>query len=241
MAEKPMKIEGNRRLERRPVNEEGAGRGVPQNLLIIGGVIALAVIAGITWLVLRGGGESENNLAAMELGRLTDLLDQGEYAKAIEGDPTIVIDGQPMRGLRAIVAEYDGTRAGKAAALQLGEAYLATDKPSEAAVAYRVAAESDEDLVRAAALAGLASVAEAEGNFAEAAARYDEAAALYGAEDTHADLIRPLYLFAAAKNYENAEEKEAAIERYREIAMRYPSSEQNSVARFALARYGIEI
>ena len=96
MAEKPMKIEGNRRLERRPVNEEGAGRGVPQNLLIIGGVIALAVIAGITWLVLRGGGESENNLAAMELGRLTDLLDQGEYAKAIEGDPTIVIDGQPI-------------------------------------------------------------------------------------------------------------------------------------------------
>lgn len=241
MAEKPMKIEGNRRLERRPVDEEGTTRGVPQNLLVIGGVIALIVIVGVAWFVLKGEGSSENDVAAMELGRLTDLLDQGEYAKAIDGDPTILIDGAPMKGLRAIVDAYGGTGAGKAAALQLGEAYLATGKPSEAAEAYQVAAESDENLVRAAALAGLASVAEAEGNFAEAAARYDEAAALYGIEDTHAELIRPLYLFAAAKNYESAEEKDAAIERYREIAMRYPSSEQNSVARFALARYGIEI
>lgn len=241
MAEKPMKIEGSQRLERRPVDTEDGPGGIPRNLLVIGSIVALLVIGGIAWFVLGNQGSSQNDIAAMELGRLTDMLDQGEYQKAIDGDPTIMIDGSPMKGLKAIVEAYDDTPAGRAAALQLGEAYLATGQNEAAADAFRVAEESEEELVRAAALAGLASVAEAEGNHAEAAARYDEAASLYEAEDLHSELLRPLYLYAAAKNYENAEEKEAAIERYREIAMRYPSSEENSVARLALARYGVEI
>lgn len=241
MAQKPMKIEGSQRIQRRPATgEEGAG-GINRNLLIGLGVIAVLIVGVVAWSVFSSKGGSTNDIAAMELGRLAQLLDQGEYQKAIDGDPTIMINGKPMAGLRSIVDSYGGTEAGKAAALQLGDVYLALGKHADAAGAFEVAQGSDADLVKAAALAGLASVAEAEGNYANAAARYDEAATLYSNDEVQGELIRPLYLFAAARNYESASAKEEAIERYREIAVRYPSSEQNSVARFALARFGVDI
>ncbi len=235
-----MKIEETQRLERRP-SEDGQVGGINRNLLIGVGVASLLIIGVVAWNVFFNDGASQNEIAAMELGRVVQFLDQGEYQKAIDGDPTLMIDGKPMAGLSAIVDEYGGTEAGKAAALQLGESYLSLGKSAEAGKAFAVAAGADAELVKAAGLAGLASVAESEGKYADAAARYDEAATLYKNDDLQGDLVRPLYLFAAARNYENAEAKEEAIERYREIAMRYPSSEQNSVARFALARYGVEI
>ena len=241
MAEKPLKIEGPRRIERAHSAEQGESRGLTPTMKLIGGVGVLAVLAVIAWLVLGGRGEGKNAEAAMELGRVGQFIDQGEYAKAIDGDPTRMIDGKPIRGLKAIVDEYGSTSAGQAAALQLGDAYLATGKTAEAARSFEMAAEAEEDIIRAAAQAGLAAVAESEGKFAKAAEQYDAAAAVFGSEGENADAARPLYLLGAATNFEKANEKEEAIARYREIVMRHSASEQNNVARLALARYDVEL
>lgn len=208
-------------------------------LPVVGGGVLLVAL--ISWFMLRDAGTSDTELAAMELGRLEQAISEQDFAAQIAGDPSTIIDGTPIRGLPGIVDEYGDTKAGRAAALQLGEAYLVTGDPAKATEAYETAAAADDNLVRAAALAGLASVAESEGNFEAAAGRYDEAIALYDREQMQADLIRPLYLLAAARNYEAAGKKDEAIERYRSVATLYPASQQNSAARFALARYGEEI
>jgi tetratricopeptide (TPR) repeat protein len=147
-----------------------------------------------------------------------------------------LINGRPVQGLASIVSEYGSTDAGKLAALKLGESYLATGKVDEAKDAFEIATGADEPMFQAAATASLASVAEEKDNHAEAAKLYDKAASLFDS-----DVARPLYLFAAAKNFELADQQEEAIDRYRKIAVEYPTSEQNNVARFALARYGKEI
>ncbi|MGE3802074.1 MAG: tetratricopeptide repeat protein [Candidatus Kapaibacterium sp.] len=234
MADKPLKIEGPERIERHHEGEDTLIKGGSLKLLGIIGAVILVVAGG--WFFFNRQAKTAETEASIALGRISSYLNQGDYEKAINGDQTLLIDNRPIIGLASIVAEYGSTNTGKRAALMLGNAYMATEKYQEAATAFEVASESGDELTRAAALAGSASVAEAEGKYEEAATRYDEAAALY-----KSDVSRSLYLFAAAKNYENASKNEEAIKRYREIAMEYPTSEQNNVARLALARHGVEI
>ncbi|MCE2502942.1 MAG: hypothetical protein J4G05_02620 [Chlorobi bacterium] len=234
MAERPLKIKGPERIER---HEAGASSSLLDGkikLLGILGVVILVVAGG--WFFLNRQAKANNVEAEIALGRVAPYVEGGEYEKAISGDQSILIDGRPMLGLADIVDRYGSTNAGRRAALMLGNAYMATEKRAEAANAYQIAAEADHKMARAAALAGIASVAETEGKYEEAAARYDEAAALFQSE-----VARPLYLFGAAKNYEIAAKNKEAIERYREIAIEYPTSEQNTIARLALARHGVEI
>lgn len=236
MADKPLKIEGPHRIER-PDHDENTDAVVPNNrfkILGIVGVVVVLIIGGV--LYFNWQGNQDNIQAATELGYARAYYDQADYTRAIDGDPSQVIDGKPVRGLAAIVSDYGSTEAGKAAALSLGNAYLATDRVAEASKAYETASGAEDGLVRAAALAGLAAVAEAEGKHDAAAEQYVKAATLYTS-----DFTAPLYLLGAALNYEKAGNNDKAIERYREIATRYSSSEQNTQARLALARLNVEI
>lgn len=234
MADKPLKIEGPERIERHHDQDETLIRG--GNLKLLGIIGAVILVAAGGWFFFNRQAQASEAEASIALGRITSYMNRGDYEKAIQGDQALLINNRPIMGLVAIVDEYGSTNAGKRAALMLGNAYMLTEKPAEAAEAFRTAAESGDELTRAAALAGIASVAEAEGKYEEAAAGYDEAAAALTS-----DISRPIYLFAAAKNYEKASKQETAIERYREIAMQYPMSEQNNIARLALARHGVEI
>lgn len=236
MADKPLKIKGPSRPERH--TEETTKKTIPLGgklkiLGIIGGVVVL-VAAGILYFNWRG--RANNEQAAIELGRIRPYYEQADYTKAIEGDPAKLIGGKGVRGLAAIVNDYSSTSAGKAAALNLGDAYMITERYAEAAKAYKVAADASENVVKAAGLAGLAAVAEAEGKPAEAASHYEDAAAIYAS-----DIIAPLYLLGAALNYEKAGQNEKAVERYREIVTRYSGSDQTNQARLALARLNVEI
>lgn len=234
MADKPLKIQGPSRPERRTE----AVKSIPTSgklkiLGILGGVVVLAV-AGILYFNWRG--RANNEQAATELGRVRSYYEQADFIKAIDGDPAKLIGGKPVRGLAAIVNDYGSTKAGRAAALDLGDAYMATDRYADAAKAYKVAADASDNMVKAAGLAGLASVAEAEGKPAEAASHYEDAAAIYTS-----DIIAPLYLLGAALNYEKAGQNEKAVEHYREIVTRYSDSDQINQARLALARLNVEI
>lgn len=235
MADKPLKIQGPSRPERH-VQGEGGGASLSGKLRIlgiIGGVVVL-VVAGI--LYFNWQARADNEQAATELGRIRPYFEQGDYAKAIDGDPAKLIGGKPVRGLAAIARDYGSTEAGKAAALNLGDAYMATERFDEAAEAYEIAADAGDNTMKAAGLVGLAAVAEAEGKPAEAAAHYENAATTYTAE-----FSTPLYLLGAALNYEKAGQNDKAIEHYREIVTRYYESDQTNQARLALARLNVEI
>ena len=232
MADKPLKIQGSGRPDRQ---NEGDGASILPNarikvLAIAGGVIVL-VVAGIFYFNWRSSVNNEQ--AALELGHVRSYYEQADYDKAIHGD-TAKFSGKTVRGLAAIVSDYSSTMAGKAAALELGDAYMAKAQYPEAAKAYQIAAEAGDNTVKAAGLAGVAAVAEAEGKPSEAASHYEEAAAVYASE-----LVAPLYLLGAALNYEKAGQTDKAVERYREIVTRYAESAQTNQARLALARLNI--
>lgn len=235
MADKPLKIEGPHRIERSP--EQGQSAAIPSNrfkILGVVGVVVLLVVAGV--LFFNWQSQQDNLQAAIELGYVRAYYDQADYVRAIDGDAAKLIDGKPVRGLAAIVNDYGSTEAGKAAALSLGNAYMATEQYDKATAAYQNAAEADDELVQAAGVVGLAAVAEAGGQHDQAAEQYAKAATLYSS-----DFTAPLYLLGAALNYEKAGENDKAIERYREIAVRYSTSEQNTQARLALARLNVDI
>jgi len=235
MADKPLKIEGPRRQQRR--SEERDVPIVSNNsfkILGIVGVVVVLVVAGFYYFNWQGS--KDNQRAATELGYIRSYYDQGEYEKAINGDPAKLIAGQPVRGLSTIVEDYGSTDAGKAAALCLGDSYVATNQYDKAAEAYKIASESGDDVLKAAGLAGLAVIAENEGKHEEAAKQYAQAASVYPS-----DFVSPLYLLGSALNYEKAGNNEEAIQRYREITTRYSTSEQNNQARLALARLNVEI
>jgi tetratricopeptide (TPR) repeat protein len=216
-------------------NEERGGFFLGnRRLLGIIGIGLLLLIGGVVYFAyLRG---KSNDRAQIELARIRPYYDRGEYSVAISGDSSKKMGNEPVRGLRVIVEEFESTPSGKIAALFLGNSYLATNQPDKAAGPYEISAGGDDPLLRSAAHAGLAGVAEAKGQFKEAADEYAKAAT-----EDRLELNTPQYLIGAARNYERAGEKDKAIDNYRRVATQYANTQANTPARLALARYNIEL
>ncbi len=233
MANKSTNIEAPEMVE----SNEGEGRGGflanPRLLGIIG--VVLLLIVGAFWVFNYSRAKS-NAQAQVELGRIRPYYDRGEYALAINGDPNKKIAGEPVKGLASLVSEWKSTPSGKIAALYLGNSYLATGKASQAREPFEEAAEADAPLVKSAAHAGLAAVAESENKFQEAAEEFAKAAS-----EDRVELNTPEYLVAAARNFEKAGNKDEAVKNYRTVATRFSDSQANTEARLALARLGVEL
>jgi tetratricopeptide (TPR) repeat protein len=206
------------------------------NIRLLGFIgIGLLVLVGlITYFTVSSG--STNDRAQMELARIRPYYDRGEFALAINGDSSKRYGNEKVRGLRGLVDEYGSTKAGKIAALFLGNCYLSTQQLDQAKAAFETATESDAPIVQSGAHAGLAAVWESMGKYDQAAQEYDKAAT-----EDRLDLNTPNYLVGAARNYEKAGKKEEAIKNYRTVATRYANSSANTEARLALARNNVEL
>ncbi len=216
-------------------NEQGGTSPVINGrMAAIIGIVVLVVVAGVWYFV--SAGEQGNTEAAIALGRIRPYYEKGEYAAAINGDPSKTINGEKVRGLVSIVEEWSSTKAGKAAALLLGNCYQITGQNQKAAEAFEIAAGAKDELVTAPANAGLAAVAEANGKHEDAAKAYEKAAS-----EDHLELNTPQYLLGAARNYERAGNNDAAKELYRKVATQFPQSPANAQARLALARFNVEL
>lgn len=216
-------------------NEERGGFFLGnRKLLGIIGILLLLVLAGAYYLTYLNA--KSNDRAQIELARIRPYYDRGEYAVAISGDSAKTMGAEKVRGLQAIVGEYESTPSGKIAALYLGNSYLALGQADKAVGPYEISAEGDSPLLRSAAHAGLAAVAEAKGNSKVAADEYVKAAT-----EDRLDLNTPTYLVGAARNYERAGDKEEAIKHYRRVATQYANTQANTQARLALARYNVEL
>jgi len=203
-------------------------------LWIVAGVLA---VAGVVVWYFHNVSVENNQRATRELERIRPYYESGEFKTAIEGDPTKRIGTERVRGLREIVGEWSGTNAGKVSALMLGNALLATDQPQKAAEPYHIAAESDDEMTRAAAHGGLGAVAESNKSYQEAADHYLEAA-----QEDRSEVATPQYMLQAARNLERAGKKDEAIKYYRTIATKYAQAgEPSAQARMALARNKVEL
>lgn len=215
----------------------------PQGGLLRGGVRTLGII-GIILLVAVGGvfyynysKAKSNDRALIELGRIRPYYDRGEFDTAINGDSIKKINGEKIRGLRAIADEWKSTPAGKISALLLGQSYLALGQTDKASEPFELATGADAEVVRSAAHAGLAAVAESKNKFDEAAKEYVKAAS-----EDHLEYNAPHYLLGAARNYERAGNKDEAIKHYRTVATKYTqATEANTQARLALSRNNVEL
>jgi len=201
------------------------------------GIIGLVLVAiAVAFGFYLNSSAKANDEAQVALSRIRPYYDRGEYAVAINGDSSKAMGTEKIRGLAFVVDEYDGTPAGKVAALFLANSYLALGQPEKAAPHYATAAGADAELVRAAAHAGLGAVAEAAGKHEQAAEEYEKAA-----NEDRLELNTPEYLVGAARNYERAKKTDEAIKHYRTVATQYASSPANTQARLALARHNVQL
>jgi len=108
----------------------------------------------------------ENETAGLELSRVMDLYDQGQYLEAIEGK-----QGSNIIGLKRIVEEYEGTENGETAKIYLANCYSFLGNYEEA-FKYFDDYSGSIDYFEAASLAGQAGYYAMNQNFEKAANLY---------------------------------------------------------------------
>ena len=172
----------------------------------ITGVIVV-VLAIIFFLNNRS---ANNERASIEIGKIFQYYDQGNYLIAINGQPE-----KGLNGLKKIVDEYGSTNSGEMARFYLANAYFVIDSTDKALEEYDDVSLSD-NLLQASAYAGVAACYERKKNNLEAAEYYNKAASKVSDQS-----MTPEYLYNAAKNYGVGGEKDRAVEILKRIKKEY--------------------
>ncbi len=167
---------------------------------LIYGLGGVAVIALISFFYFSNKSTS-NEEANAALARVMPLYDSGVFQEAIDGKP-----GTKIIGLRKIVDEFSGTENGETAKIYLANSYFSLGKMEEAFELYD-SYSGENELLKAAAYAGVAGYYEAKNDFKEAANHFKKAA---GVSD--ANVLNPQYLMFASINLIQAGEKSEAKE-----------------------------
>src|ERR1700733_14546822 len=185
-----------------------------QRVIIGIGVVLVLAAGGLWWWA--GQRKANSDRADTYMSRVMGFYFGADYRRAIDGDKTRKLSGDPIYGLRYIVEEYGSTNAGKRAALVLGNSYYAIGKYDSAMRAFDKAS-SDFPITEASIDAGRASIFEHRGNKIDAAKLFESAA--------KRDLTNPLdadYLLSAARDYEGAKSNDDAVRIFRQLAADYP-------------------
>lgn len=202
--------------------------------VVLGAVLIILAIGGIVYWNISQKQRAET--AATLLARVFTYYDNGDYERALYGDTTKTVRGEPVRGLVDIVQEYGGTEPGRVAALYAGSAYLLQGDAAKARPYFEIAAKAKAPLVLVGAYAGLAACTEEDGKVAEAAQLYEHAATI-GAPLGLAERYR----FFAAYCYEQAGNAQKAIQLYRQLLQDNEFSDFASEAKAGLARLGTAV
>lgn len=167
-----------------------------QKLLIGIGAIAVVIIA-IVWFINKK--VEDNLLASGQVSRIISTYEQGDYQKAIDGEP-----GTQLVGLQKIVDDYGSTEQGEIAKIYLANSYY-TLGDYENAIDYYSDYSGNSKLHKASSLGGVAACYEEMGKFEDAGDYYKRAANTYKMDSQSAD-----YLLNAGINYIKAEQKDDA-------------------------------
>lgn len=165
--------------------------------------IALGVVAVIVVLVIimQNQAAIENEEASLELSRMMSVYNAGSYSEAIEGRP-----GTTMMGLRKVASEYDGTAAGEAAKIFLGNSLYFLNKYQEAIDVYEDYS-GENPLHKAASYSGIGACYEAMKNYENAADYYEKAANVKEHNILNAEyLVNAGVMYLKTDNHDKAKE-----------------------------------
>jgi tetratricopeptide (TPR) repeat protein len=218
-------LKPKRKLSKKEIRQDGlldayssAQSYYYQHKSIIGYGLTALVLLVIGIVVYNNNRTTKNQEAATKMGSVISIYD------AAANDPRqyqIAIDGQRERGvmgLKEIVDTYGGTESGEHARLYLADAYLNLGRFDEAYKQYDGFSGSNK-LLRASALAGMASCLEQKSDYRSAASNFEKAASLSSDKSNTPD-----YLNSAARCYGLAGEKEKAITLFKKLKQEYPAS-----------------
>jgi len=151
-----------------------------QKLLTGVGVIAV-VILGVFWFVNKKA--EDNLLAASQLSLIIPSYEQGQFQKAIDGEP-----GTQINGLQNIVDQYGSTEQGELAKIYLANSYYSLGNYEKALESY-TDYSGNSKLHKASSYAGMAACFEQMNKFGEAANYYQKAANTYNVKSQAADFL----------------------------------------------------
>ncbi len=181
-----------------------------QRLMLYGGIFIVVILAVIFYVNNR---KQKNETAGVELARVMDLYDSGNYLEAIQGQP-----GTPVIGLKKIVEEYGNTPNGETAKIYLADAYNLLGK-TEDAYKYYKDYDGSISLYKATALAGQAAYFETKKEYLQAADLYKQAAHV-----SAMDVSNPNYLVNAGINYMKAGKTKEAKDTFENVQKNYKTS-----------------
>lgn len=169
-----------------------------QKLIIGIGALAVLILA-ITWFVNK---KSEDNLlAAAKLSQIIHAFEQGQFQKAIDGEP-----GTQLEGFKSIVDEFGGTEQGELAKIYLANSYYSLGKYDDALEAFSDYS-GDSKIHQATAYAGMAACLEMNKDFGKSADYYKKAANYYILKSQSSE-----FLLNAGINYIKSGQKQDAKE-----------------------------
>lgn len=184
--------------------------------------IAAVVIAIVFIYFMRKGEQSEN--AMIELTKVSEIYATGNYQAAINGDSLGY-----SKGLLFLVNEFGSTQSGEVGKVMLANSYYNLGDYGNAERYYNDYS-GDDPILKAAAIAGVAAVKGAMGNFVEAAKEYEDAANV-----SELVALNDEYLFSAAKNYSLAKD----VENYKRVSEMLKQEYSQSPYIMQLQRYEI--
>lgn len=203
------------------------------NIKLIAAGAAIIILGAAAVIYYLSTSKESAAQASLELSRAMGYYEAGDWAKALEGDPSKQVRGESVVGLKTIFDEYGRSEAGKTAAFYAGTALVQQQKYSEAQEYFEHAASSNSSVVELGAKAGLALCKEKSGDYSSAASLYYEAANLGKSAG-----MEGRYKFYSALNYEKSDMKEKAVSIYTELSMQNSASEFSGEAKNSLARLG---
>ena len=178
-------------------------------VMIIAGAIIVIVVGIVLFTSKRA---SQNEEAAVALGKIRAAYEGGNFQAAINGDSL------GNKGLKFIVDEYGSSENGQLAKLMLANSYYGLrDFPN--AMKYYDDFGGSNKLSKVAAISGLASVKEAQNDFVGAAKEF-ERAANYDKENP----FRDEYLFYAGRDFSLGNDKASAKRVFEQLKSDFPKS-----------------
>ncbi len=181
-----------------------------QRVSLYGGLLVVLIFAVIFYVNNR---KQKNETAGIELARVMDLFDAGNYQEAIDGQP-----GTPIIGLKKIVDEYGSTPNGETAKIFLADSFNLLGKTDDAYNYYKDY-DGSIKLYKATSLAGQAAYFVTKNNYEKAAELYNAAANV-----SETDVLNPDYLLKAGINYMKVAKNKEAKEAFETVQKDYKTS-----------------
>jgi tetratricopeptide (TPR) repeat protein len=214
------------------VNKEEQEIDLKKYVTYIGVFVVVILIAVAGYYYNQSRIASQNEAAQKEFDKIEELMASEDYDKALNGGMTL---GGKTIGLVALINNYGSTELAKTASLNAGYIYLEKNQNNKALEMFEKAIESESELVKMGANAGMGASYEAMKKNEDAARSYEIASSL-----TKEKVLTAKYKYFAAINYELAKNKEKAINLYKDLIFEDQYSEFSGLSKIALTKLGIE-